>query len=146
MPEGPGKFGWCVHSSELEHKIYCFTCFVQIHTILYQLAACIQLVLVLFCLRPFFVDLYVKCVQVVCRAPANHYCVDTRDPVCGHACKYRNLERLSLVEKYYGKRDEAELESRTAVTKRDVARQLPRSYAYLETHYMNPGYGNMFAP
>eukprot|EP00434_Breviolum_minutum_P017330 symbB.v1.2.015297.t1/scaffold1134.1/size135964/9 len=54
LPEGPGKFGWCV----------------------------------------------------VCRAPANHYCVDTRDPVCGHACKYRNLERLSLVEKYYGKRDE----------------------------------------
>lgn len=91
---------------------------------MYQLAACIQLVLVLLCLRPFFVDLYVKCVQVVCRAPANHYCVDTRDPVCGHACKYRNLERLSLVEKYYGKRDEAELESRTAVTKRDVARQL----------------------
>lgn len=45
--------------------------------------------------------------QVVCRAPANHYCVDTRDPVCGHACKYRNLERLSLVEKYYGKREEA---------------------------------------
>lgn len=45
--------------------------------------------------------------QVVCRAPANHYCVDTRDSVCGHACKYRNLERLSLVEKYYGKREEA---------------------------------------
>lgn len=44
---------------------------------------------------------------VVCRAAANHYCVDTRDSVCGHACKYRNLERLSLVEKYYGKRDEA---------------------------------------
>ena len=46
--------------------------------------------------------------QVVCRAAANHYCVDTRDSVCGHACKYRNLERLSLVEKYYGKRDEAQ--------------------------------------
>ncbi|CAE7561117.1 Arfgef2 [Symbiodinium natans] len=45
---------------------------------------------------------------VVCRKTANHYCVDTRDSVCGHACKYRNLERLSLVEKYYGaKREEA---------------------------------------
>eukprot|EP00439_Symbiodinium_sp_Y106_P023468 s1926_g2.t2 len=45
---------------------------------------------------------------VVCRNTANHYCVDTRDSVCGHACKYRNLERLSLVEKYYGaKREEA---------------------------------------
>ncbi|CAJ1345350.1 unnamed protein product [Effrenium voratum] len=44
---------------------------------------------------------------VVCRAPANHYCVDTRDTVCGHACKYRNLERLSLVEKHYGRREAA---------------------------------------
>ncbi|CAE7909014.1 ARFGEF2, partial [Symbiodinium sp. KB8] len=44
---------------------------------------------------------------VVCRHTANHYCVDTRDSVCGHACKYRNLERLSLVEKYYGAKREA---------------------------------------
>eukprot|EP00930_Biecheleria_cincta_P093702 TRINITY_DN8420_c0_g1_i1.p1 TRINITY_DN8420_c0_g1~~TRINITY_DN8420_c0_g1_i1.p1 ORF type:complete len:1819 (+),score=462.05 TRINITY_DN8420_c0_g1_i1:712-5457(+) len=39
---------------------------------------------------------------VVCRGPAAHYCVDTRDPVCGHKCKFRNLERLALVEAHFG--------------------------------------------
>jgi hypothetical protein len=33
---------------------------------------------------------------VVCRKPAPHYCVDTQDPVCGHPCKFRNLERIAL--------------------------------------------------
>jgi len=39
---------------------------------------------------------------VVCRAPAAHYCVDTKDPVCSRACKQRNLERGNLVESHYG--------------------------------------------
>jgi len=34
---------------------------------------------------------------VVCRSPAMHYCVDTKDPVCGRTCKQRNLARLKLV-------------------------------------------------
>jgi len=41
---------------------------------------------------------------VVCRNPAPHYCVHTQDPVCGHACKFRNLERIELVETHYGAR------------------------------------------
>mmetsp|Transcript_58738 Transcript_58738/g.137076 ORF Transcript_58738/g.137076 Transcript_58738/m.137076 type:complete len:1749 (+) Transcript_58738:59-5305(+) len=46
---------------------------------------------------------------IVCRAPAAHYCVDTRDPVCGHPCKFKNLERLNLVETHYGgRRDDEE--------------------------------------
>eukprot|EP00928_Gymnodinium_smaydae_P017978 TRINITY_DN16856_c0_g1_i1.p1 TRINITY_DN16856_c0_g1~~TRINITY_DN16856_c0_g1_i1.p1 ORF type:complete len:1849 (-),score=514.47 TRINITY_DN16856_c0_g1_i1:74-5620(-) len=46
---------------------------------------------------------------VVCRAPAPHYCVETQDPVCGHPCKFRNLERIALVEAHYGaRRDEEE--------------------------------------
>jgi len=39
---------------------------------------------------------------VVCRGPAAHYCVDTHDPVCGHACKFRNLECIALVEAHFG--------------------------------------------
>eukprot|EP00429_Kryptoperidinium_foliaceum_P002733 CAMPEP_0176025860 /NCGR_PEP_ID=MMETSP0120_2-20121206/12659_1 /TAXON_ID=160619 /ORGANISM="Kryptoperidinium foliaceum, Strain CCMP 1326" /LENGTH=1800 /DNA_ID=CAMNT_0017359051 /DNA_START=49 /DNA_END=5451 /DNA_ORIENTATION=- len=35
---------------------------------------------------------------IVCRKPALHYCVDTKDPVCDRECKHRNLERLRLVE------------------------------------------------
>jgi len=39
---------------------------------------------------------------VVCRSPAAHYCRDTKDPVCGHPCKFRNLERIALVETHFG--------------------------------------------
>mmetsp|Transcript_53139 Transcript_53139/g.95363 ORF Transcript_53139/g.95363 Transcript_53139/m.95363 type:complete len:1752 (+) Transcript_53139:149-5404(+) len=39
---------------------------------------------------------------IICRNSAAHYCVDTRDPVCGRPCKFRNLERLQLVETYHG--------------------------------------------
>jgi len=63
---------------------------------------------------------------VVCRAPANHYCVDTRDSVCGHACKYRNLERLSLVEKYYGKRDEVAMSSPSVASTPAIVSQSSR--------------------
>lgn len=39
---------------------------------------------------------------IVCRSPAAHYCVDTRDAVCSHNCKFRNLQRIQLVETYCG--------------------------------------------
>jgi len=39
---------------------------------------------------------------VVCRAAAAHYCVATQDPVCGRKCKFRNLDRIALVETHYG--------------------------------------------
>jgi len=45
---------------------------------------------------------------IVCRVPAAHYCVVTRDPVCSHACKFKNLERLNLLETHYGGRREEE--------------------------------------
>ncbi|CAE8704384.1 unnamed protein product, partial [Polarella glacialis] len=53
---------------------------------------------------------------VVCRGTALHYCVDTRDPVCGHKCKYRNLERLALVETHYGGNLDANGSDATTVT------------------------------
>lgn len=45
---------------------------------------------------------------IVCRKPALHYCVDTKDPVCGRECKHRNLERLRLVEANFGARGAGE--------------------------------------
>jgi brefeldin A-inhibited guanine nucleotide-exchange protein len=51
---------------------------------------------------------------VVCRVPAAHYCVDTKDrynatdPVCSKACKFRNLERTELVEAHFGARNDDE--------------------------------------
>lgn len=46
---------------------------------------------------------------IVCRAAAGHYCIETNDPVCCHACKFRNLERISVVETHFGaRRDEEE--------------------------------------
>lgn len=45
---------------------------------------------------------------VVCRSSAAHYCVDTKDPVCSHKCKFRNLERLALVEMHFGAHREEE--------------------------------------
>lgn len=52
---------------------------------------------------------------VVCRNSAAHYCVDTKDPVCGHPCKFRNLERISLVETHYGARRDEEENSKPPV-------------------------------
>lgn len=45
---------------------------------------------------------------IVCRNSAAHYCVDTRDSVCSHNCKFRNLQRIQLVETYYGPHREEE--------------------------------------
>mmetsp|Transcript_86464 Transcript_86464/g.222718 ORF Transcript_86464/g.222718 Transcript_86464/m.222718 type:complete len:1855 (+) Transcript_86464:120-5684(+) len=48
---------------------------------------------------------------VVCRGTAAHYCVETKDPVCGKACKYKNLERIGLVESHYGPQKEEDLQA-----------------------------------
>jgi len=51
---------------------------------------------------------------VICRQAAAHYCVDTKerynaiDPVCSKNCKFRNLERIELVEAHFGNRHEEE--------------------------------------
>lgn len=45
---------------------------------------------------------------VVCRGAAPHYCVETQDPVCCHACKFKNLDRIALVEAHYGARRDDE--------------------------------------
>ncbi|KAF4659440.1 Brefeldin A-inhibited guanine nucleotide-exchange protein 1 [Perkinsus chesapeaki] len=35
---------------------------------------------------------------IVCRKPAPHYCIDTKDPVCSKACKEINLQRRKVVD------------------------------------------------
>lgn len=39
---------------------------------------------------------------VVCRQSAAHYCLQTKDPVCSHECKFRNLERLAVIDMHFG--------------------------------------------
>merc|ERR1719329_1088089 len=47
---------------------------------------------------------------IICRRPAAHYCIQTGDHVCGHPCKFRNLERGNLIESRFGARREEEEE------------------------------------
>uniref|UniRef100_A0A0G4G318 SEC7 domain-containing protein n=1 Tax=Chromera velia CCMP2878 TaxID=1169474 RepID=A0A0G4G318_9ALVE len=35
---------------------------------------------------------------VVCRSTAHHFCIQTRDPVCGRPCKAVNLQRLEIMD------------------------------------------------
>uniref|UniRef100_A0A7S1PDF6 SEC7 domain-containing protein n=1 Tax=Vitrella brassicaformis TaxID=1169539 RepID=A0A7S1PDF6_9ALVE len=37
---------------------------------------------------------------IVCRRPAKHYCIETKDPVCSHACKHTNLYRLNSIDAF----------------------------------------------
>jgi len=56
---------------------------------------------------------------VVCRGTAGHYCVETHDPICGHKCKFRNLERQALVETHFGSLKEEDSVAPVAVADGD---------------------------
>ncbi|KAF4679724.1 Brefeldin A-inhibited guanine nucleotide-exchange protein 1, partial [Perkinsus olseni] len=54
---------------------------------------------------------------IVCRNPAPHYCLETKDPVCSKACKEINLQRRKVVD--------AALPGESPAADADAASELP---------------------